>query len=101
MRFLYSFVINIYVALTGFLDKNRDKLTVDAKEMVLDGNNEFLKTLFTTNFSGNHSGSRKPFSLSNQFKTSLDSLMKTLYACHPFFVRCIKPNEFKKPKVSV
>ncbi|CAB3251355.1 unnamed protein product [Arctia plantaginis] len=93
------FAGNVYYSVQGFLDKNRDKLTADAKEMVLDCNNEFLKALFTSNFSGNHSGSRKPFSLSNQFKTSLDSLMKTLYACHPFFVRCIKPNEFKKPKL--
>nr|CAH7751524.1 unnamed protein product [Callosobruchus chinensis] len=37
--------------------------------------------------------------LSAQFRTSLDMLMRTLNACHPFFVRCIKPNEHKKPQI--
>lgn len=75
-------------------------LTADVKEMILDSSNEFLKNLFMTEYAPTQTGSRKTVSLSHQFKTSLDSLMKTLYACHPFFVRCIKPNEFKKPRVS-
>jgi len=39
--------------------------------------------------------------LGSQFKKSLELLMKTLGACQPFFVRCVKPNEFKRPLVSV
>jgi len=39
--------------------------------------------------------------LGSQFKKSLELLMKTLGACQPFFVRCVKPNEFKRSLVSV
>ena len=37
--------------------------------------------------------------LSSQFKKSTDLLMKTLGECNPFFIRCVKPNELKKPLV--
>lgn len=35
--------------------------------------------------------------LSLQFKNSLDELMKTLTNSNPYFVRCIKPNDYKRP----
>ncbi|KAL4715151.1 hypothetical protein ACJJTC_012198 [Scirpophaga incertulas] len=91
---------DVYYDVKGFLDKNRDMLTTDIKEMILDSGNTFLKNLFISHSGlSAKAGSRKAVSLSYQFKTSLEALMKTLYACHPFFVRCIKPNEFKKPKM--
>ncbi|KAM3962821.1 myosin-VIIa [Aphomia sociella] len=93
------FAGNVQYEVKGFLDKNRDMLTTDIKEMILDSNNSFLKSLFNVDTVSSQSGTRKTVSLSHQFKTSLESLMKTLYACHPFFVRCIKPNELKKPKI--
>lgn len=42
---------------------------------------------------------KRAATLGSQFKKSLDLLMKTLSACQPFFVRCVKPNEYKKPLV--
>ena len=63
---------------------------------------EFLWTTFSTRldiFQGAETKKRAP-TLGLQFKKSLELLMKTLGACQPFFVRCIKPNEFKRPSVS-
>lgn len=86
--------------ISGFLDKNRDMLTPDIKEMIFDSSNMFLRNLFSAETVTAQSGSRKVVSLSHKFKTSLEALMKALFACHPFFIRCIKPNELKKPRVS-
>jgi len=44
---------------------------------------------------------RRNQTLSEQFKKSLDLLMRTLSSCQPFFVRCIKPNELKVPEVNI
>ncbi|KAG7311722.1 hypothetical protein JYU34_002775 [Plutella xylostella] len=93
------FAGDVFYEVKGFLDKNRDLLTADVKEMVASSSNQFLKSLFESELAAAQTASRKVVSLSHKFKTSLDALMKTLYACHPFFVRCIKPNELKKPRV--
>ncbi|XP_060803204.1 myosin-VIIa [Amyelois transitella] len=93
------FAGNVQYKIKGFLDKNRDMLTTDIKEMILDSSNSFLKNVFALETKPSFQSGRKTVSLSHQFKTSLESLMKTLYACHPFFVRCIKPNEVKQPRI--
>lgn len=43
---------------------------------------------------------KRPLTLAGQFKQSLDQLMRILTHCQPYFVRCIKPNEYKKPLVT-
>lgn len=87
------------VFLIGFLEKNRDTVSTDLRELISQTTNTFLLDLFAGD--NLRDTTRKGMTLSLQFRTSLDSLMKTLSACHPFFIRCIKPNEFKKPNVSV
>lgn len=82
----------------GFLEKNRDSFNQDLKELIMQSSNKFLIELFSTDDSLDTS--KKSVTLSLQFRNSLETLMKTLLACHPFFIRCIKPNEEKKPNVS-
>jgi myosin-7 len=84
----------------GFLEKNRDTFSADLLQLIHISTNKFLQLLFAEDIGmGSETRKRAP-TLSTQFKKSLDLLMKTLSSCQPFFIRCIKPNEFKKPMVS-
>ncbi|XP_033100270.1 myosin-VIIa-like isoform X1 [Anneissia japonica] len=95
------FAGQVFYETVGFLDKNRDTFSPDFLELIQKGGNSFLKMLFKADFATSRDQRKSSLvaksTLGAQFKKSLDLLMKTLNACQPFFVRCIKPNEFKKP----
>ncbi|KAL3220023.1 hypothetical protein MRX96_030101 [Rhipicephalus microplus] len=69
----------------------------DLIQLIQVSNNKFLQNLFVNDIGMGTDTRKKTPTLSAQFKRSLDSLMKALSQCHPFFIRCIKPNENKKP----
>lgn len=81
----------------NFLEKNRDTFSADLIQLIQVSNNKFLQNLFVNDIGMGTDTRKKTPTLSAQFKRSLDSLMKALSQCHPFFIRCIKPNENKKP----
>ncbi|XP_051903198.1 unconventional myosin-VIIa-like isoform X1 [Hippocampus zosterae] len=95
----------------GFLEKNRDSLHTDIIQLVHSSKNKFIKQIFQADVAMFLCGYQQPSTpapkgvetrkrsptLSSQFKRSLEMLMRTLSVCQPFFVRCIKPNELKKP----
>lgn len=83
----------------GFLEKNRDTFSADLLQLVTISNNAFLQQIFANDISMGAETRKRTPTLSTQFKKSLDSLMKTLSNCQPFFIRCIKPNEYKKPNM--
>uniref|UniRef100_A0A8C6N6S6 Uncharacterized protein n=1 Tax=Melopsittacus undulatus TaxID=13146 RepID=A0A8C6N6S6_MELUD len=90
----------VYYETKGFLEKNRDTLHGDIIQLVHSSKNKFIKQIFQADVAmvGNGGWRRKRSpTLSSQFKRSLELLMRTLSVCQPFFVRCIKPNEYKKP----
>uniref|UniRef100_A0A3P9PR65 Myosin VIIB n=1 Tax=Poecilia reticulata TaxID=8081 RepID=A0A3P9PR65_POERE len=103
-----------------FLEKNRDTLSSDLIQLVETSTNKLLKQAFNAELTSNSNvvksvnpkliintpknslrqpseGKKRIPTLSGQFRQSLDSLMKTLTVCQPYFIRCIKPNDFKKP----
>uniref|UniRef100_A0A8C5PFG3 Myosin VIIB n=1 Tax=Leptobrachium leishanense TaxID=445787 RepID=A0A8C5PFG3_9ANUR len=104
----------VFYTAEGFLDKNRDLLNSDILLMIHTSRSDFVKEIFQVEKQNpssmrgliRHSGfnqqknadtSKSLPTLGGQFKQSLEQLMKILGGCQPFFVRCIKPNEFKKP----
>ncbi|XP_070605585.1 unconventional myosin-VIIa isoform X3 [Erythrolamprus reginae] len=106
----------VYYETKGFLEKNRDTLHGDIIQLVHSSRNKFIKQIFqadvamflcgcpsstfaqspASTLKGAETRKRSP-TLSSQFKRSLELLMRTLGVCQPFFVRCIKPNEYKRP----
>ncbi|XP_077717373.1 unconventional myosin-VIIb isoform X4 [Canis aureus] len=110
------FAGEVYYQTEGFLEKNRDMLSTDILTLVYSSKNKFLKEIFKLESAGTKLGqstiiqasagsqlfksadsSKQPSTLAGQFKKSLDQLMKILTSCQPYFIRCIKPNEYKKP----
>nr|CAI5836957.1 unnamed protein product [Callosobruchus analis] len=91
---IQHFAGDVFYDAPGFLEKNRDSFSQDLKNLVLSSKNDLLKDIFKL-----EQDAKMKKTLSSQFRTSLDMLMKTLSSCHPFFVRCIKPNEYKKPQI--
>nr|XP_021400072.1 unconventional myosin-VIIb [Lonchura striata domestica] len=98
-----------------FLEKNRDTLSANVMQVVHSSKNKFLREIFqvetTLPVLGRgtirHLGSDQVYkgldttkrlsTLGGQFKQSLEKLMKILEQCQPYFIRCIKPNDYKKP----
>ncbi|XP_040535100.1 unconventional myosin-VIIb isoform X2 [Gallus gallus] len=98
-----------------FLEKNRDTLSANVMQAVHSSKNKFLKEIFQVETTPTslgrgtirHLGSDQAYkgldttkrlsTLGGQFKQSLEKLMKILGQCQPYFIRCIKPNDYKKP----
>ncbi|KAF7663122.1 hypothetical protein LDENG_00218190 [Lucifuga dentata] len=109
----------VYYDSKGFLEKNRDALSTDLIQLVETSTNKLLKQIFHNELSSSATktsvnpkmiintpknslrqmadAKKRVPTLTGQFRQSLDSLMKMLTVCQPYFIRCIKPNEFKKP----
>lgn len=94
---IQHFAGTVFYNVKGFVEKNRDSFSMDLKELAVNSSNRFLHVLFESELPLDTN--KKSITLLAQFRTSLDMLIRALSMCHPFFVRCIKPNEMKQPKV--
>eukprot|EP00009_Paramoeba_aestuarina_P006262 CAMPEP_0201524616 /NCGR_PEP_ID=MMETSP0161_2-20130828/23827_1 /ASSEMBLY_ACC=CAM_ASM_000251 /TAXON_ID=180227 /ORGANISM="Neoparamoeba aestuarina, Strain SoJaBio B1-5/56/2" /LENGTH=1170 /DNA_ID=CAMNT_0047924107 /DNA_START=39 /DNA_END=3551 /DNA_ORIENTATION=- len=86
-----------------FTDKNKDTLFPDIVDCMQTSGNEYIRMLFPEQSGGGaqpggRGGQKKrPTTAGFKLKNSCGVLMKTLSACEPHYIRCIKPNENKSP----
>ncbi len=103
----YAGAVDYYI--DGFIEKNLDQLTPDILEALEKSKNKVIRMVFSPKKDEDDGKKKKSSSsapnklqsdsLSKQFKKQLDELMKMLSQSNPRYVKCIKPNPEKKPKI--
>jgi len=77
----------------GFLEKTKDTLFVDLVLCMQTSANKLLQQIFAN---VDVTSKKRPLTAATQFRNALQTLMETLLACQPHYIRCIKPNDNKK-----
>ncbi|XP_041967464.1 unconventional myosin-If [Alosa sapidissima] len=96
-----GFVIHHYAGkvsydINGFCERNRDVLFPDLIELMQSSTHDFICSLFPENL--NTDKKSRPTTASSKIRKQANDLVNTLMKCTPHYIRCIKPNETKRPK---
>eukprot|EP00076_Gallus_gallus_P010371 XP_004943823.1 unconventional myosin-Ie isoform X2 [Gallus gallus] len=96
-----GFIIHHYAGkvsydMDGFCERNRDVLFMDLIELMQSSDLPFIKALFPENLQVDKKG--RPTTAGSKIKKQANDLVGTLMKCTPHYIRCIKPNETKKPR---
>ncbi|KAM9309228.1 LOW QUALITY PROTEIN: myosin IEb [Pholidichthys leucotaenia] len=96
-----GFIVHHYAGkvsydVNGFCERNRDVLFNDIIELMQSSEFPFIRALFPENLEAEKRG--RPSTASSKIKKQANSLVQTLMKCTPHYIRCIKPNETKKPR---
>uniref|UniRef100_A0A4W6DKQ6 Osteoclast-stimulating factor 1 n=1 Tax=Lates calcarifer TaxID=8187 RepID=A0A4W6DKQ6_LATCA len=96
-----GFIVHHYAGkvsydVSGFCERNRDVLFNDIIELMQGSEFPFIRALFPENLEAEKRG--RPSTASSKIKKQANSLVQTLMKCTPHYIRCIKPNETKKPR---
>ncbi|XP_041916340.1 myosin heavy chain, fast skeletal muscle-like [Alosa sapidissima] len=88
--------------ITGWLDKNKDPLNDSVVQLYMKSGVKLLPVLYPPVVEEAGGGKKKKKggsmqTVSSQFRENLGKLMTNLRSTHPHFVRCLIPNEIKKP----
>ncbi|XP_078283334.1 unconventional myosin-Ie isoform X2 [Rhinoraja longicauda] len=96
-----GFIIHHYAGkvsynVEGFCERNRDVLFNDLIELMQSSEHPFIRVLFHENLQVEKKG--RPTTAGTKIKKQANDLVATLMKCTPHYIRCIKPNETKKPR---
>uniref|UniRef100_A0A8D1Q3Q9 Myosin IF n=1 Tax=Sus scrofa TaxID=9823 RepID=A0A8D1Q3Q9_PIG len=96
-----GFVIHHYAGkvsydVSGFCERNRDVLFSDLIELMQTSEQAFLRMLFPEKLDVEKKG--RPSTAGSKIKKQANDLVSTLMKCTPHYIRCIKPNETKRPR---
>ncbi|XP_010168357.1 unconventional myosin-If, partial [Antrostomus carolinensis] len=96
-----GFVIHHYAGkvsydVNGFCERNRDVLFTDLIELMQSSEYAFIRMLFPEKLDSDKKG--RPTTAGSKIKKQANDLVNTLMKCTPHYIRCIKPNETKKPR---
>lgn len=103
---LQHYAGNVEYNVTGWLDKNKDPLNENITQLLAASSVHYIAELFADSGVEPEDAPGKPRGIikkgifrtvSQRHKEGLGNLMTQLYSTTPHFVRCIIPNEEKKP----
>ncbi|XP_060526274.1 unconventional myosin-Ib-like isoform X1 [Cylas formicarius] len=100
---VYTFQIRHFAGVVtykvhGFIEKNRDSLPREISRAMYRCDMTLMRELFPE---GNpkRCSIKRPVSNAVQIQVSLNSLLKNLSSRQNHYIRCIKPNEMKQPRI--
>lgn len=82
----------------GFVEKNRDLLPREVSRAMHRCDHPLMHSLFPEGNPKRYSVKR-PVSTATQLQVALKALLKSLTSRHSNYIRCLKPNEMKQPRV--
>jgi myosin heavy subunit len=109
MRFTQGFILHHYASKVeystdGWLDRNKDPLNENISTMLASSTDANIALLFEDHLSTSTSSAVRSRTKKGLFRTAgqrhreqLNLLMNQLHSTEPHFVRCILPNQEKKP----
>eukprot|EP00040_Diaphanoeca_grandis_P035564 m.224049 g.224049 ORF g.224049 m.224049 type:complete len:1049 (-) comp33420_c1_seq1:231-3377(-) len=85
---------------SGFCERNRDMIQPDLLRLLQSSGKQFLVDLFPEdpNALDKHGRKKKQMTAGGKIRTQANELVTKLMQCTPHYIRCIKPNETKKPQ---